>query len=170
MCKSAYIRIIEYEPRHAKAFRDLNLSWIEEYFEVEEIDRQQLSNSEDTIIEPGGAIFIAEDHRGVLGVCGLRYDSPGRYEVNKMAVREDMRGRGYRPAPLIRSHFPCPPVRIETDLHHLQHSARPGNLHLPPSRFCGGSVFNASGVCLRQYRACAEPALSFRFIVKINPE
>ncbi|MCD6353409.1 MAG: GNAT family N-acetyltransferase, partial [Proteobacteria bacterium] len=49
---------------------------------------------EDTIIRQGGAILIVEDHSGVLGVCGLRYDSPGRYEVTKMAIREDMRSRG----------------------------------------------------------------------------
>jgi N-acetylglutamate synthase-like GNAT family acetyltransferase len=88
------IRIVEYEPRHADAFRDLNLAWIEEYFEIEEIDRQQLDNPEATIIRQGGAILVAEDPRGILGVCGLRYDSPGRYEVTKMGVREDMRGCG----------------------------------------------------------------------------
>lgn len=87
-------RVVEYERRHAKAFCDLNLSWIEEYFEVEEIDRQALLHPEDTIIRPGGAILIAEDASGVLGVCALRYDSPERYEVTKMAVREDLRGRG----------------------------------------------------------------------------
>ena len=40
MRTSSEFRIVEYEPRHAEAFRDLNLSWIEEYFEVEEIDRR----------------------------------------------------------------------------------------------------------------------------------
>lgn len=94
MTPSEEIRIVEYESRHAGAFRDLNLSWIERYFEVEELDRQQLFDPEGTIIRPGGAILVAEDDRGVLGVCGLRYHAPGSYEVTKMAVREDMRGRG----------------------------------------------------------------------------
>ncbi len=88
------IRIVEFEPRHAEAFRDLNLSWIREYFKVEEIDRQQLYHPEVSIIQAGGAILVAENCRDILGVCGLRFDAPGRYEVTKMAVREGMRGRG----------------------------------------------------------------------------
>ena len=94
MCNLENIRIVEYESRHNGAFRDLNLAWIEEYFEVEEIDRQQLGDPEATLIRPGGAILVAEDQEQVLGVCGLRYDSPGRYEVTKMGVRKDMRGCG----------------------------------------------------------------------------
>lgn len=88
------IRIVEYESRHADAFRDLNLAWIEEYFEVEDLDRAQLGNPEATIIRPGGAILVAEVPGEVVGVCGLRYDPPGRYEVTKMGIREDMRGCG----------------------------------------------------------------------------
>lgn len=94
MGKREDIRIVKYEARHAAAFHDLNLEWIEEYFEVEEIDRRQPSDPEGAIIRPGGAILVAEDAHGVLGVCGLRYDSPGRYEVTKTAVRQDVRGRG----------------------------------------------------------------------------
>lgn len=87
-------QIVEYEARHATAFRDLNLSWIEEYFEVEEVDRRALLEPEDTILRPGGAILVAEAGDEILGVCALRHDSPGRYEVTKMAVRRDLRGHG----------------------------------------------------------------------------
>ena len=88
-------RVVLYERRHAVAFRDLNLSWIDEHFEVEEVDRQVLFHPEEAILRPGGAILVAEGAAdGVLGVCALRYESPGRYEVTKMAVRRDLRGRG----------------------------------------------------------------------------
>ena len=91
---STELRVIEYEPRHAVAFRDLNLSWIEEYFEVEEADHHLLLHPEEAIILPGGAILVAEDPTGVLGVCALLYLSPERYEISKMALRADVRGRG----------------------------------------------------------------------------
>jgi len=94
MRSSSDLRIVEYEARHRDAFRDLNLSWIEEYFEVEEIDRRQLREPEQTILRPGGAILVAEDANGVVGVCALVCHSPGRYEVSKMAVRRDLRGNG----------------------------------------------------------------------------
>lgn len=88
------LRVVAYQARHAAAFRDLNLAWIEERFELEEVDRRALLHPEETILRPGGAIRVAEGADGVLGVCALRYDTPGRYEVTKMAVREDLRGRG----------------------------------------------------------------------------
>jgi len=88
------LRIIEFDTRHHEAFRDLNLSWIEEYFEVEEIDRRQLLQPVDTILRPGGAILVAEESDSVLGVCALLFESPGRYEVSKIAVRKDVQGLG----------------------------------------------------------------------------
>ena len=88
------IRIVTYEPRHARAFRDLNLDWIEEHFEVEEMDRRQLFHPDEAILRPGGAILVAEDPDGVLGVCALVQEGPVRYQVSKMAVRRDLRGRG----------------------------------------------------------------------------
>ncbi len=94
MPESGELRIVAYEPRHAEAFRDLNLAWIEEYFEVEDLDRRQLLDPEASILRPGGAIFVAESPEGVLGVCALVYEAPGRFEVSKMAVRKDVRGRG----------------------------------------------------------------------------
>ena len=94
MPATSEFRVVPYEPRHADAFRDLNLSWIEEYFEVEEIDRRQLLHPEKTILRHEGAILVAEDPSGVLGVCALVNHSPGRYEVSKMAVRRDVRGCG----------------------------------------------------------------------------
>ena len=53
------LRIVPYEARHAAAFRELNLAWIEEHFAVEEPDRQQLLDPVATILAPGGAILIA---------------------------------------------------------------------------------------------------------------
>ncbi|MCP4625142.1 MAG: GNAT family N-acetyltransferase [bacterium] len=94
MKESDDIRIVEYKSRHAEAFRDLNLFWINEFFEVEEFDRQELLDPQETVIRPGGAIFVAEESGDVVGVLALLFQSPGYYEISKMAVRKDYRNRG----------------------------------------------------------------------------
>lgn len=94
MPDSKPVKIIDFEPCHAAAFRDLNLAWIEAYFEVEDLDRQILFNPQQSIIEPGGAIRVIELDGEVVAVCALKYLSSGQYEITKMAVREDMRGSG----------------------------------------------------------------------------
>jgi len=88
------IRIVDYEPRHRDAFRDLNLAWIEEYFVVEGPDRRQLSDPERTILAPGGAILVAELGADVVAVCALIVAGDGHFELAKMATRKDLRGSG----------------------------------------------------------------------------
>ena len=88
------VRVVDYEPRHREAFRDLNLAWIEEYFAVEEPDRRQLSDPEGTILAPGGAILVAEAGAEAVAVCALIAAGDGHFELAKMATRRDLRGSG----------------------------------------------------------------------------
>jgi GNAT superfamily N-acetyltransferase len=88
------LRIVDYEPRHRDAFRDLNLAWIEEYFEVEETDRRQLSDPETSILADGGAILVAELESEPVAVCALIAAGPGHFELAKMGTRKDLRGSG----------------------------------------------------------------------------
>ncbi|WOO42753.1 GNAT family N-acetyltransferase [Rubellicoccus peritrichatus] len=88
------LRVVQYEPRHAEAFRELNLAWIQEYFKVEDFDREELLNPEKTVLGQGGAILVAEESGIAVGVCALLFISPGYYEISKMAVREDRRNCG----------------------------------------------------------------------------
>jgi GNAT superfamily N-acetyltransferase len=88
------LRIVDYEPRHREAFRDLNLAWIEEYFAVEEPDRRQLSDPESSILAAGGAILVAELGTEAVGVCALIVMGAHHLELAKMATRKDLRGSG----------------------------------------------------------------------------
>ena len=90
----ADLRVVPYQERHAGAFRDLNLDWIEEYFTVEEIDRKHLLTPAESILAPGGAIFIAERSGVPVGCCALLNHGGGIYEVSKMAVDRSLRGLG----------------------------------------------------------------------------
>jgi GNAT superfamily N-acetyltransferase len=88
------LRIVSYRDTHAKAFRDLNLDWINEYFFVEDLDRRHLDYPRESFIDTGGAILMAELDGSVVGCCGLLKHEQGVYEVSKMAVARRHRGAG----------------------------------------------------------------------------
>jgi GNAT superfamily N-acetyltransferase len=90
----SHLRIVAFEPCHAKAFRALNLDWIEEYFGVEELDRQQLDFPQESFVDTGGAILMVELDGRVVGCCALLKHGNSVYEVSKMAVMREYRGAG----------------------------------------------------------------------------
>ena len=88
------MEIVEFEPRHAEAFRTLNEAWISKYFTIEAKDREVLEDPQGKIIAKGGRIFMAQlDGRSVGCVALIKLDDGG-YEVAKMTVSEDLRGSG----------------------------------------------------------------------------
>ncbi|MCH2156153.1 MAG: GNAT family N-acetyltransferase [Opitutales bacterium] len=109
MKDSVNFQVIPFRGEHAEAFRDLNLAWIRAYFAVEAEDEIQLADPGGYYIRDGGQIFIAEDTSGVLGGVALHREDPPItwikddsedsvfshvFEVSKMCVRDDTRGRG----------------------------------------------------------------------------
>lgn len=91
------MRIIDYEPRHAEAWRTLNEAWITRWFAIEPKDRKALDDPEGAILAHGGRIFIAEDGEAAVGCVALAPMDDGGYEVAKMTVAEAARERT-RPA------------------------------------------------------------------------
>lgn len=83
-----------FEPGDADAFRDLNEAWIRKYFGIEEPDRVTLGDPLRKIIQPGGHIFMALAGGKAVGCCALIAEAPGEFELAKMAVDEELRGRG----------------------------------------------------------------------------
>ena len=63
--------VVLFEDRHADAFRELNLDWIEEYFFVEDLDRTHLDYPRASFIDTGGAILVAVLDGTIVGCCGL---------------------------------------------------------------------------------------------------
>ncbi|MEM9739993.1 MAG: GNAT family N-acetyltransferase [Pseudomonadota bacterium] len=77
------------------AFKALNLSWIERHFEVEVTDLAQLDDPVGTILDRGGAIFIAELDDEIVGTIGiLPAHTPGIQELFKMTVAQAARRKG----------------------------------------------------------------------------
>jgi putative acetyltransferase len=90
----AEVELRAFGPEDATAFRELNEAWIEKYFGMEEHDHEMLGDPEGYILRPGGHIVMAFLEGRAMGCCALIPVSPGVYEVAKMAVSEELRGRG----------------------------------------------------------------------------
>ncbi len=83
-----------YSEELAKDFARLNYQWIEEYYEVEEHDREQLDDPKSYIIDKGGEILFALIDNKVVGTVALIDMGNGSFELAKMAVDGGYRGFG----------------------------------------------------------------------------
>jgi GNAT superfamily N-acetyltransferase len=85
-------------PAHLSAFRDLNLAWVASLFKVEPADEETLCHPQRAVLDKGGRILLAvlpEQEGGeVLGTAALLREREGRYELSKMSVRGDLKGKG----------------------------------------------------------------------------
>ncbi len=89
------MRIVDFEPRHAPAWKALNEAWIGRHFAIEPADEVVLRDPVGKVIAPGGHIFMAEADDGApIGCVGLKAMDDGGFEVIKMTVGEAARGAG----------------------------------------------------------------------------
>ncbi len=90
----SHIKIVDYKPEHQPYFEKFNRAWIEEMFEMEPVDEWVLTHPGKAIIEPGGAILMAEYDGMMAGTVSLRKVNDTRYEFTKMAVDNNFRRKG----------------------------------------------------------------------------
>ena len=88
------IIIVDYRPVHQPWFEKFNRQWIEEWFVMEPVDEWVLTNPEKALLEPGGAILMAEYDGTVAGTVGLRKVDEETWEFTKMAVDPAFRRKG----------------------------------------------------------------------------
>ncbi len=88
------MQILDYQPRHAQAWKTLNEAWITKHFALEEADRIVLDDPEANVLAKGGHIFIGEQDGAAIGCVGLKAMEDGGFEVIKMTVSEAARGTG----------------------------------------------------------------------------
>jgi GNAT superfamily N-acetyltransferase len=88
------VHIRAFQAGDETAFRELNEAWIAKYFTIEEPDRQVLNDPVGHIIGAGGYVFMAFADKVPVGCCALLPMEPGCFELAKMAVKEDQRGKG----------------------------------------------------------------------------
>lgn len=88
------IEIIDYTSEFHDDFKRLNYEWIEKYFQLEEADHQSLCYPDEKILNPGGHIFMARHKGAIIGTCALIKINDNTYELAKMAVTEQSKGKG----------------------------------------------------------------------------
>lgn len=81
------------DPRDFRAFAELNIAWIKELHHVEASDQKMYDHPE-IYAQDGNSIFSVIIDDTVAGVCALKQDDEGEWELTKMAVDERFRGRG----------------------------------------------------------------------------
>jgi DNA-binding MarR family transcriptional regulator/GNAT superfamily N-acetyltransferase len=82
------IRIVKFDPKYGNKFKELNLEWLNKYFEAEEEDRKALEDPRRYYIETGGEIFFAIVDNNVVGTCAVKKINRRLFELSKMAVSE----------------------------------------------------------------------------------
>ena len=79
----------------ALAFKTLNEEWIARIFTIEEADRVILDNPVENIMNRGGDVLIARNGDSIVGCVALVPTGAGVFELSKMSVTPELRGRGY---------------------------------------------------------------------------
>jgi GNAT superfamily N-acetyltransferase len=88
------IRLIVYEDRYAEDFKRLNLEWLDKYNLTESHDLMVLNDPRGTIINRGGVIYLIKAGDEIVGSAALMKEEEGMYELAKMAVAPEWRGKG----------------------------------------------------------------------------
>lgn len=85
--------ITPFDSKYSKDFYNLNIEWLEAFFEVEPFDREVLSNPEKYIIDKGGSVFFAKIDNTIVGTYALMpLPKQDAFELTKMAVSPEHRG------------------------------------------------------------------------------
>ena len=89
------LRIVDYTPEYADAFKRLNVEWITQYWELEAADEKALGGPKEHILDQGGAILIALYNAAPVGTVALIPYNDSTLELAKMAVSPAVQGKGF---------------------------------------------------------------------------
>ncbi len=87
------IEIVGFNKKYSEKFFMLNKAWIEESWHLEDSDKKDLLYP-DQIFENGGQVFFALENKIAIGTVAMIKNSDDRFELAKMTVQDDFRGKG----------------------------------------------------------------------------
>ena len=87
--------IINYEDKYIEDFQRLNLEWLEKFNLVESHDLEILNHPQENVIDRGGFIFLLKEDDIIIGTAGIFKISDIEYELIKMSVAPEHRGKKF---------------------------------------------------------------------------
>lgn len=87
------MEVIKYTKEYKQDFIDLNIAWIERYFEPEKADYDILNNIE-TLLQSGNMIYFAVENGRVLATCMAMSLGDNVWEICKLAAARQYTGKG----------------------------------------------------------------------------
>jgi ribosomal protein S18 acetylase RimI-like enzyme len=88
------IEIVPFRDEFAAEFGRLNRDWLESHALLEDGDLPYLVEPGRTILEPGGAVFLALQGERVLGTIAVLRQPQRTFELAKLTVVQEARGHG----------------------------------------------------------------------------
>ncbi len=89
------MKVTTFKPELRDAFKALNLEWVRTHFKVEPKDLEQLENPEAIRASGGEIFFVTTDEGEAVATAALIRMDDGGFELAKMAVRPDQRGKKF---------------------------------------------------------------------------
>ena len=87
-------QIVTFDSKYSNSFFELNKSWIEEHWSLEDSDIDDLLNPVNYIIAKGGEIFFIVINKKAIGTAAMIPYSKKKMELAKMTVDYKFRGLG----------------------------------------------------------------------------
>jgi putative acetyltransferase len=88
------MQIVRYRAEYQPAFERLNRAWLEGHSLLEPVDLEYLREPERLILAGGGEVFFAVEGDVVLGSCAAVRMDDTTFELAKLAVAPEARGKG----------------------------------------------------------------------------
>ena len=88
------LRIVPFHKKYSSTFYHLNKIWIEESFSLEESDKFDLLDPEESIMNKGGEIFFVLIENKPIATAAMIPIKSDTYELAKMTVDAKYRGNG----------------------------------------------------------------------------
>lgn len=87
--------IIDYEDKYIKDFQRLNMEWLEKFNLLESHDLEILNHPRKNVIDRGGFLFLLLEDNAVIGTAGIFKINDKEYELIKMSVAPEHRGKKF---------------------------------------------------------------------------